>query len=522
MFPWQHVIDIRPVERGLDAGETIEIVYGDTEQGSPGARIQFFEEADFAFRAYVDAGDGTFLPLAPDLKVPIVGDETKRLVLVTPSNARVGAPTRLLVRAEDRYGNVARNHRGHTQVSFDDGTGPQTLAIEFGEAQEGLVRIDGIVFREPGLYTFRTADAAFESNPTRVTSGPPAFSTFWGELHGHTLASDGRGTIDQYYDYAARVAGLDVCAVTDHDFMLSDTVWEESKKITNLHNRPGQFVTLQGFEWSGLTEVGGDHNVYFAGDDAPIVRSRSYFDYRNHQTFHGSDVGANHVEDVYNFLTDRCPPGTVMVVPHFGGRPANPKWHRPDLERLIEIFSEHRRSEDWAGQFHAAGYRLGNVAGGDDHIGRPGNGFLAYGDAPDERPYGLGLAAIQAASLTRESIFAALYQRRVYATTGARILLDVSIDGHPMGSELACATSPSIHVDIVGTSDIAVVQILRSGDGVVFELRPGDGDVSRRSVSFEWTDRDLRGPRTVAYTLRVVQTDDEVAVSSPIVCDVRA
>jgi SAM-dependent methyltransferase len=238
MFPWQHVIDIRPVDRGLDAGEALEIVYGNTDQGSPGVRIQCFEEPDFAFRVYVDAGDRTFLPLAPDLKVPIIGGERKRLVLVTPTDAGVGAPTRLLIRAEDRYGNVARDYHGRTQVSFDDGTGPQSLEIEFGEAEAGLCRIDGIVFRQPGVYTFSTADGAFESNPTRVTSGPPAISTFWGELHGHTLASDGRGTIDQYYTYAARVAGLDVCAVTDHDFMLSDAAWEHSKKVTNLHNRP--------------------------------------------------------------------------------------------------------------------------------------------------------------------------------------------------------------------------------------------------------------------------------------------
>jgi len=66
-----------------------------------------------------------------------------------------------------------------------------------------------------------------------------------------------------------------------------------------------------------------------------------------------------------------------------------------------------------------------------------------------------------------------------------------------------------------------LVQILRSGDGVAHEFRPGD-DVSRRSVRFEWTDRNLQGPRRVAYTSRVVQTDDELAVSSPIVCDVSA
>jgi Protein of unknown function (DUF3604) len=181
----------------------------------------------------------------------------------------------------------------------------------------------------------------------------------------------------------------------------------------------------------------GDRNIYFLLDDPPIIRSRSYFDYRNQQTYHGSDVGANHIEDVFNFLSETCPPKTAIVVPHYGGRPANPKWHRPELERLVEVFSEHQRSESWAAGFHAAGYRLGIVAGGDDHIGRPGYGFLSYDDLPAERPSGLGLVAIQAMSLTRESIFASLYGRRVYATTGARIMLDLANQPlHPNGESL--------------------------------------------------------------------------------------
>jgi hypothetical protein len=172
--------------------------------------------------------------------------------------------------------------------------------------------------------------------------------------------------------------------------------------------------------------------------DPPLMRSRSYYDYRNQQAFHGADISANHIEDVFNFLTDRCPPASAIVVPHFGGRPAHPKWHRPELERLIKIFSEHQRSEVWAASFRATGRFLGNTAGGDDQIGRPGYGFLAYIDSPEDRPSGLGLVAIQAANLTRESVFASLYNRRVYATTGARILLDFVINGHPMGSELVC------------------------------------------------------------------------------------
>src|SRR6266404_861467 len=397
MFPWQHVIDIKPLDRSLVEGDRVEIVYGDRTGGGPGARVQTFEEASFAFRVYVDpSGAGEFLPLDPDLGIAIVGGEAIRLVLLTPSSVRVGEPTRLLIRAEDRYGNIACSHRGSIAIEFSDGEQVRRQPIDLTEADSGIRWIDGLVFKSPGDYTFTIAGTSCESNPVRVSGTQSRVSTFWGELHGHTLHSDGRGTLDQFYDYACRVAALDVCAVTDHDFMMSDAVWADSKRITNAHNRPGRFVTLQAFEWSGLTEVGGDHNVYFVTDDPPIIRCRSYFDYRNQQTYHGSTVGANHIEDVYNFLTEHCPPGTVFVVPHYGGRPANPKWHRPELERLIEIFSEHQRSESWAAPFRKRGYRLGNIGAGDDHIGRPGYGFLRYGALVADQPAGLGLVGIQA------------------------------------------------------------------------------------------------------------------------------
>ena len=102
----------------------------------------------------------------------------------------------------------------------------------------------------------------------------------WGDLHGHTLNSDGRGTVEQFYDYAENVAGLDFCAVTDHAFEVLDHMWAHSKKVTNAVYQPGKFVTFQAYEWSGQTDVGGDHNVFFLEDDPPIYRSRSYYEYR--------------------------------------------------------------------------------------------------------------------------------------------------------------------------------------------------------------------------------------------------
>ena len=123
-------------------------------------------------------------------------------------------------------------------------------------------------------------------------------------------------------------------------------MWREIKQVTNRYNQPGRYVTFPGYEWSGMTEVGGDHNVYTTDSDPPLLRCYSYFNYQNLRMYHGPDKGANHVEDLFRLLWPRYRHENILVIPHFGGRQANPAWHNPVLQRQIEIFSDHRRSED--------------------------------------------------------------------------------------------------------------------------------------------------------------------------------
>ena len=47
---------------------------------------------------------------------------------------------------------------------------------------------------------------------------------------------------------------------------------------------------------------------------------------------------------------------------------------------------------------------------------------------------------------TREGIWDAFQHRRTYATTGTRILLDFSSDGHPMGTEYSSDMPPEFSV----------------------------------------------------------------------------
>ena len=71
------------------------------------------------------------------------------------------------------------------------------------------------------------------------------------------------------------------------------------------------------------------------------------------------------------------------------------------LQRLIEIFSDHRRSEAWANTFLAAGHRLGIMASTDNHYGNPGYGYLKILHDWQRQEIGTSAMAVYAADRTR-------------------------------------------------------------------------------------------------------------------------
>jgi hypothetical protein len=69
-----------------------------------------------------------------------------------------------------------------------------------------------------------------------------------------------------------------------------------------------------------------------------------------------------------------------------------------------------------------------------------------------------------AKDLTREALWEALHARRTYATTGERILLDVTVDGHAMGESYESADEVKIDVAAEGTAPIEQIDVLRGAD----------------------------------------------------------
>jgi hypothetical protein len=122
----------------------------------------------------------------------------------------------------------------------------------------------------------------------------------------------------------------------------------------------------------------------------------------------------------------------------------------------------------------------------------------------------MAAVAVYAPDRTREAVFRALYERRVYATSGERIILDLRSDGHPMGSEYRTPAPPTLQVDVVGTAEIAQLEIKKNSE-VVHEIRP-----NQQSVRIDWRDEKFRPDESAYYYVRALQVDNEEAISSPI------
>lgn len=296
----------------------------------------------------------------------------------------------------------------------------------------------------------------------------------FGDIHGQSDMSDGSGQIDLYYNYARTVSKLDFTALTDHDCftdVITESEWEYMRTTCNEFNRDGEFSTLLAYEWTS-NEVRydfGHKNVYYPGGEGEIFRACEKEGLTPDRLF------AN-VKKYGGIAIPHHPAATWEVVS------AATDWdfHDPEVQRLAEIFSRHapfekkgttsiytknnpRLDGKYVQDALAKGYRLGFTAGSDSHQMEHGTeGGIVAAFVPAQR---------------REDIFAALYNRFVYATTGARILVSLKINGARMGSEISVCAGGRLRVEI----DVLGTRALRS-----VELVPGQrGRVLPR----------LRGPR---------------------------
>ncbi|MGC9320295.1 MAG: DUF3604 domain-containing protein, partial [Armatimonadota bacterium] len=373
-------------------------------------------------------------------------------VCIVPSRADTQEEIEVVVKAEDEWGNPARGYQGTVRFEGEGLTGlPDEYA--FTEADAGVRRFAATVAGE-GEHRLLVRDEGLgmdaTSNPLVAPEEMLCTRMWWGDLHGQSEETVGTNTAEDYHRFARDYAALDVVGHQGNDFQITPENWAELQRLAREYTQPGRFVALLGYEWSGNTAGGGDHNVYYLRTDQPIFRSCHAL-IPDKAT---ADSDRYPIERLYEELRGR----DAIAIPHVGGRRADLSRHDEQVVPLVEIYSAWGQFEWQLTESLAMGHRVGVVAGSDGHKGRPG---ASYPGASQFGAYG-GLTGIMADELTPDAIFEALRSRRCYATTGQRIVMRVQLDGHPMGSEVTADGPVTLTASIVGTDGIRAVEVLRA------------------------------------------------------------
>ena len=92
-------------------------------------------------------------------------------------------------------------------------------------------------------------------------------------------------------------------------------------------------------------------------------------------------------------------------------------------------------------------------------------GFFAASDNHGRNPgLGGGLTGVWALENTRESIFEAFWNRRIFATTGLRPEIRFDVNGCMMGGSAESTDLPVIHLHVRSNVPICAVEIVADGD----------------------------------------------------------
>ncbi len=366
------------------------------------------------------------------------------------------------------------------------------LALHLGALPKGGA--PRLVASLPNRTTRSAAKNIRESDPAERWG----MRTYFGDLQQHSAHSDGVGCADEVYRRARYQYGDDFVALTDHESFLgkrtSPGEWEYLQEVADEHDAPGDFASILAYEWTGKRYPGPGHKcVYLPHRGVPIV-SRDE-----------KPSGRDAVRAI-------AAQGAICAPHHIGWTGCDEDGHEPLGQPVWEICSCHGCYEHADHPLGARGeltdqlvlpmlmkgHRFGFTGSSDSH------GLLwHHGESRKRDPYRTGLTAVQCERLDRASVFAAIKKRRCYATSGAKILLDASANGQPMGSELPLQAA-TVQARVIGESAIAKLEAI-SDRGLCAEAA-GDGKLARLQF-------DVVGLRFLY--IRATQEDGEMAWSSP-------
>ncbi len=431
----------------------------------------------------------------PEEPKPGEAVKTSPKVIVSPEGGEISAGEEIILTCGDENAKIyfAVSADGVNYQSDMLYTAP--ICFEKGFAAAYLKAYSKAEGCEPGEVT----QAVFTEKFT------PDWNVYFGQLHAHTNLSDGTGSVEEAFDYASKVENLDFFAVTDHSDSFDNADageiakdgagisadWAAGKQaaasVTN-----EDFVGLFGFEmtWPEDKQLG-----HISTFNTPGWQTRDQADFENVPTA---------LEHYYKALT--TVPGSVSQFNH------------PDI-----IHGDFERFDHYSPQYDAV-ISLLEVAGEDGvvdcayydlaldkgwHVAptnNQNNHNGQWGDASRAR------TVILAETLTEEALYAAMKDRRVYATQDSDLTVYYTLNGAVMGSILPKSEEAEITVFLSDPTDEAIGNV---------EVVTDKGEV----LAQQWVETPTKMLELSVsgghnyYYLRITQPDGDVAVTAPVWMD---
>ncbi|MDO5142179.1 MAG: CehA/McbA family metallohydrolase, partial [Eubacteriales bacterium] len=398
-----------------------------------------------------------------------------------------------------------------------DGTAP---TVENGTRYTAPIEVTDVPFTVKALAYLPADDAAGTPAKTGnvVTFSYQAGMTvdglrpYFGQLHAHTNISDGAGSITDAFRHAAAVEGLDFLAVTDHSNSFdNDTAssigldkdctasseWVMAHQAADAATTD-DFVGIYGFEMTWSDGFGHMNTFNTPGFES---RSNAAFGNRSGKT-DGYELYYDKLVSVPDSLSQFNHPGTTF------GDFQDFDFYTPARDQRITLIevgngegaigsSGYFPSYEYYTRALDKGWHVAPTNNQDNHKGN-------WGDSNTAR------SVVLADSLSREAIYDAIANYRVYATEDNDLSIVYSLNDHVMGSILGEQPAVSIRATIADPTDKAdaKVEVIVDG-GKVAASQTLDG--CNGTVAFDFDSNDY-----AYYYLRITQADQHIAVTAPV------
>ncbi|EYE89663.1 nucleotide-binding protein [Fervidicella metallireducens AeB] len=331
------------------------------------------------------------------------------------------------------------------------------------------------------------------------------YNIYFGQIHSHTTNSDGLGTLDDAYSYAKNTAKLDFFAVTDHsnsfDNALISSMADGSKSTKWLNGRDAAdrytgntFVGIYAYEmtWSNGT---GHINTF----NTPGFETRDNAKYKQ----------PDGLKQYYDLL--KLFPDSISQMNHPGptfGDFNDFAYYDPQIDKLITLIevgngegaigsSGYFPSYEYYQRALDKGWHLAPTNNQDNHLGKWGTANT-------------GRTVVLADSLTRDNIYDAMRNMRVYATEDNNLKINYTLNGEIMGTIFESKPeSVNIKVDIEDPDNEALgkISVIANGGKVVAtKIVTANKDLIEFNLSANYS----------YYYIRVDEADKDIAVTAPV------